>query len=129
MSAQKCHSAGGRGGPRIFISINVYGSDEEDVEALRSFKGGLLKSYKPEEDSERTLLPQEEGESKDECEIEETLQDLENRKCFRAGKLKKYVYLYLRYDIKFAVLYDPTHSTLVQFIGYLTPGQQVHSLF
>ena len=66
---------------------NVYGSDEEDEKSLREFKGGLLKTYKPEDNSERTLLPQEEGEAKNECEISETAQDLENRKCFRAGKL------------------------------------------
>ena len=29
---------------------------------------------------------QEEGESKDECEIEETQQEIENRKSFKAGK-------------------------------------------
>jgi len=64
---------------------NVYGSDEEDEKNLREFKGGLLKTYKPDDNSERTLLPQEEGEAKEECEISETAQDLENRKCFRAG--------------------------------------------
>ena len=64
---------------------NVYGSDSEDEEALRSYKGGLLKIYTPEGES-RTLLPQEEEESaKDECEISETLQELENQKCFKAG--------------------------------------------
>jgi peroxidase len=65
---------------------NVYGSDKEDEESLRANKGGLLKVYTPEEGQSRTLLPQEEDESaKDECEIDETLQDLENQKCFKAG--------------------------------------------
>ena len=66
---------------------NVYGSDKEDEESLRENRGGLLKTYKPEEDTDRTLLPQEDGESKDECEIDETQQDLENRKCFKAGEI------------------------------------------
>ena len=52
---------------------------------LREFKGGLLKTYKPETSGDRSLLPQEEGEIKEECEIPETQQELENRKCFRAG--------------------------------------------
>jgi len=64
---------------------NVYGSDKEDEENLRSYKGGLLKTYTPEGESIRTLLPQEEGEIKEECEIEETPEDVENRKCFIAG--------------------------------------------
>ena len=35
----------------------------------------------------RTLLPQDEGEDvKDECEIEEGVQDSDNRKCFKAGE-------------------------------------------
>ena len=66
-------------------SSNVYGSDLEDEKKLREFKGGLLMTYKPETSSDRSLLPQEEGEEKDECEIPETQQELENRKCFRAG--------------------------------------------
>ena len=73
---------------------NVYGSDTEDEESLRDSKGGLMKTYKPEEDTDRTLLPQEEGESKDECEIEETQQDLENRKCFKAGEYNKSKYIF-----------------------------------
>ena len=40
---------------------NVYGSDSEDEESLRDSEGGLMKTYKPEEDTDRTLLPQEEG--------------------------------------------------------------------
>ena len=74
---------------------NVYGSDEEDEKNLREFKGGLLKTYKPDDNSERTLLPQEEGEAKNECEISETAQDLENRKCFRAGN---YIPLHTTYQ-------------------------------
>ena len=67
---------------------NVYGSDSEDEEALRAFKGGLLTIYTPEGET-RSLLPQEEEESaKDECEINETLQELENQKCFKAGEDK-----------------------------------------
>ena len=64
----------------------MYGSDDEDEKSLREYNGGLLKTYKPEENTARTLLPQEEGESKDECEIEETQQEIQNRKCFKAGK-------------------------------------------
>jgi len=64
-------------------SSNVYGSDEEDALGLREKKDGLLRTYSP--DSSRTLLPQEEGETKDECAIEEVLQEKENRKCFKAG--------------------------------------------
>ena len=68
---------------------NVYGSDSEDEEALRAYKGGLLKIYTPDGET-RTLLPQEEEESaKDECEISETLQELENQKCFKAGEIQK----------------------------------------
>ena len=64
---------------------NVYGSDSEDEEGLRAYKGGLLTIYTPEGET-RTLLPQEEEEgAKDECEINETLQELENQKCFKAG--------------------------------------------
>merc|ERR1719499_418473 len=64
---------------------NVYGSDSEDEEGLRAYKGGLLTIYTPEGET-RSLLPQEEEESaKDECEISETLQELENQKCFKAG--------------------------------------------
>jgi len=65
---------------------SVYGSDEEDEEALRDYKGGLLKTYRPDDNSDRILLPQDEAEDvKDECEIEEGVQDSENRKCFKAG--------------------------------------------
>jgi peroxidase len=67
---------------------NVYGSDGEDEKGLRSYKGGLLKTYTPPKES-RTLLPQEEEESaKAECEISETLQELPDapQKCFRAGE-------------------------------------------
>ena len=67
-------------------SSNVYGSDDEDVKALREYKGGLLKTYKPDQHGDRTLLPQEGEEGKDECQIEEAQQTRENRKCFVAGK-------------------------------------------
>ena len=84
---------------------NVYGSDDEDFDSLREFKGGLLKTYKPEAQSDRTLLPQEEGENKNECEIDETLQDLENRKCFRAGTLsKQHTFPYLKHDITYPIM-------------------------
>ena len=64
---------------------NVYGSDEEDKKTLRLFEGGLLKTYTPSSET-RTLLPQEESEeAKNECEITETLRDIENQKCFKAG--------------------------------------------
>ena len=67
---------------------NVYGSDDEDEKALRSYKKGLLKTYTPNTET-RTLLPQEESEdAKAECEITETLQDLENQKCFKAGEIR-----------------------------------------
>jgi len=66
-------------------SSNVYGSDLEDEKELREFKGGLLKTYTPPTEA-RTLLPQEEDEAaKEECEITETLQEVENQKCFKAG--------------------------------------------
>ena len=70
-------------------SSNVYGSDDEDVESLREYKGGLLKTYKPEQKSDRTLLPQEGEEGKDECNIDEAQQVRENRKCFIAGNFAK----------------------------------------
>ena len=49
---------------------NVYGSDKEDQDSLRSFVGGLLETYAPDGDETRPLLPQEEGEIKEECEID-----------------------------------------------------------
>ena len=68
-------------------SSNVYGSDDEDVKNLREYTGGLLKTYKPDgPKTERSLLPQEGEEGKDECQIEENQQRAENRKCFVAGK-------------------------------------------
>ncbi len=84
---------------------NIYGSDEEDALSLRYklkkiFRSivfllkncsrakvdGLLRFYSP--DNNRQLLPQEEGESKDECLIDEDKQMKENQKCFKAGKKK-----------------------------------------
>ena len=69
-------------------SSNVYGSDEEDVKNVREYKGGLLRTYKPDgPKTERSLLPQEGEEGKDECQIEENQQTgPENRKCFVAGE-------------------------------------------
>ena len=63
----------------------VYGSDAEDAAELRQFSGGRLKAYSPAGQAGRVLLPQEEGEAKEECEIAESEQQLD-RKCFRAGQ-------------------------------------------
>ena len=67
---------------------NVYASDDEEQPLLRSYMGGLLKTYTPAEET-RTLLPQEESEDgKADCEINESLQDSQNQKCFKAGKIR-----------------------------------------
>ena len=63
----------------------MYGSDAEDAAELRQFSGGRLKAYSPAGQAGRVLLPQEEGEAKEECGIAESEQQLD-RKCFRAGQ-------------------------------------------
>jgi len=96
----------------------VYGSDEDDEKMLREFKGGLLKTYKPESSSERTLLPQEEGEVKDECEIPETQQELENKKCFRAGDSRANEQPGLTV---FHTVWVREHNRLAKELSYLNP--------
>ena len=52
---------------------------------FRSGSNGLLETYSPRGES-RQLLPQEEGETKDECNIDERKQEVEDQKCFKAGR-------------------------------------------
>jgi len=99
-------------------SSNVYGSDEEDEKMLREFKGGLLKTYKPETSGDRSLLPQEEGEIKEECEIPETQQELENRKCFRAGDSRANEQPGLTV---FHTVWVREHNRLAKELTYLNP--------
>ena len=58
----------------------MYGSDEEDAGALRQYSGGLMKSYSG---SGKELLPQTDDQESEECQISETAQTFEDKKCFK----------------------------------------------
>ena len=63
---------------------NVYGSDEEDAASLRQLSRGLMRGHS--NPGTKELLPQAEGEQEEEeCQILRRTQQLEDKKCFRAG--------------------------------------------
>ena len=65
---------------------NVYGSDDEDAGDLRQYSGGLMKSYSGNGNA-KELLPQTEGDQEsEECQISDTAQTFEDKKCFKAYK-------------------------------------------
>jgi peroxidase len=96
---------------------NVYGSDDEDALKLRSGSDGVLETYSPQGE-QRQLLPQEEGETKDECAIDERKQEVEDQKCFKAGDSRSNEQPGLT---AFHTVWVREHNRIAKELKYLNP--------
>ena len=102
----------------LMDSSMVYGSDEEDALELRQMEGGLMKTYRAA-GAAKELLPQEEGELEgEECAIENSLQETEDRKCFKAGDSRSNEHTGLT---AYHTVWMREHNRLARELAYLNP--------
>ena len=107
-------------------SSMVYGSDEEDALELRQLEGGLMKTYRSD-GATKELLPQEEGELEgEECAIENSRKEAEDRKCFKAGDSRSNEHTGLT---AYHTVWMREHNRLARELSFLNPHWEDERLY
>ena len=110
----------------LMDSSMVYGSDEEDALELRQLEGGLMKTYRSD-GATKELLPQEEGELEgEECAIENSRKEAEDRKCFKAGDSRSNEHTGLT---AYHTVWMREHNRLARELSFLNPHWEDERLY